>query len=246
MIVPDAPTFFNTLEFKLVPYEGCLAIIENAEQPAYVLPNQDCLYAVNMNKEYIKLLAKFAFLRKPQKTLDDFLRFSNKTLFSLKVEKKYMCPASYNTYRFLSQFLYCLGINNSDDIAYNFAHIIEFDDAYKYRLQDMATECNLINMYNNPRKEIKRLVGVFAERQGWENRGVTEKIMTLVSPLLLLLLIPKVKYSFINSIPYIEKMRYNKYDMYWLAFKGGYNFCGKTREERRKEIKKAPYMYQAV
>ena len=119
-------------------------------------------------------------------------------------------------------------------ISQTTAHILEYDDAYRYRFQDIINEADLSQLQISPRKEIKRLINIYKQRE--ENQVVKDKLEKLITPILYLLLIPKVKKAFIQAIPHIKGIRPDPADLYWMSIRNDYLFGGKTYEERSKDV----------
>jgi len=243
-VIGDEVIFFNTLKFELVPYVGCLVHIENAEYPHKVFPRPEGIHAINMVKSMLRQYTSFpvVFLF-PTKLAKNFIWFFRRCFFSFMVKRQYMCHASYNFYKLLEKILAnYLQEDLAEEVAYSIAHIIEYDDAYRSRLQDMATECNLDNLKRNPRKEISRLFDIMESR---ERPGVFLQTRKYKKLIMLALLLPGVRKAFKLDGIYFKNMQYDKSDWYWVAFKDDYKFGGKTHEERLAEGIKVPFMYSS-
>lgn len=118
--------------------------------------------------------------------------------------------------------------------------MIEYDDAYKVRLQDILTECNYEDLLNNPRKEILRLIEIYKSREfNLKNdvggKEVGSRIINMAKMLTLLLYLPPIKKAFIFALKNInfEWFKYDEWDKYWALPRGDYNTLGKTYQERR-------------
>ncbi len=113
-----------------------------------------------------------------------------------------------------------------------FMCVLEFDNAYRYRAQDLIGEYRL---KEPPRKEIKRLLELLNKRdlpeKGWSTYG---KFKKLITPILWLLLIPKFKRAFKKAIEAVDlnKVRFDNNDRFHFAFWRGYDYEGKTWAER--------------
>jgi hypothetical protein len=113
------------------------------------------------------------------------------------------------------------------------ANIINIDDAYRLRLQDLFLESRP-EYFNNPRKEIKRLLQINADR---DVSGVYKKFKSVVGIISLLLLIPRVRKSFIKSINMVEysKLTPDQIDLFAMCTRHNntYKYLGKTNEDRK-------------
>lgn len=109
------------------------------------------------------------------------------------------------------------------NFKYTFMLILEFDDAYRFRLQDLLGELNKQNLILNPRKELKRLIDLGIQREHWE--GVQGKFKSWKK---LINLIPK---KILNKIVLVlleldmDKVKLDESDMDWAVDKP-YDFGG--------------------
>jgi hypothetical protein len=250
-LTPDQPVTITKLRYELVPMVGALTYVKDATYPRKGIPAEDMIYAINIIKEVLKnslqykLLFVYFFINK-ERVLTSFNNIFEKAMRPYRLNQLYICHSARMAWYFTSTFLQGVGVSQAiaNNVGYNIAHLLELDDAYRYRLQDIATEANEWELALNPRKEIKRLVKILADRQGYNLRGVTVKIMLLVTPLLWLLFIPKYRQAFIKASKYVKDMKYDEADWYWTAFKDNYCFGGKTHKQRIAEGIAIPEMYK--
>ena len=139
---------------------------------------------------------------------------------------------------FIIKFLREYGV--STDIACQFAlaiiTIIEYDSAYRFRIEDILSETTKEKLMTNPIKEFQRLVGILAERDSRTH---------LVAKFQRVAWIFKYVFWFIKK-PFLAalketnlvKMQYDEIDRYQVCHWSGYNFFGETIEERVKKYKK--------
>jgi len=142
--------------------------------------------------------------------------------------------------RFINLFIQELGIKvcefkgaGEKDFGKVVGTMIEYDNAYHWTLEDLASEINPAELYNHPRKEILRIFEIYKQR---EKRQPVEKVGSLVSLITCLLYLPSVRKAFRASLKQIdlEKMKMTPNDRYYTMNYGGYEFEGKTIEERQK------------
>ena len=110
--------------------------------------------------------------------------------------------------------------------------MLEYDNAYHWRMEDIVSETSKAKLLKHPRQELKRLLGIYKQR---EQQGIEFKAETIVKYLNYLLLLPSVKKAFkqaVNSID-VEKMKMQEDDRYYAMNYEGYNFEGKNLEERK-------------
>jgi len=225
----------STTHFELVPYQGLLRYVEGAPYPAKGVPTPNAIFAINQVKTLVKLASKyspFLILVKKETLLKDFNLLFDKLFQPYIIKEEYLCPTAFYTQRFITNFLMNLGLD--PQISQTTAHILEYDDAYRYRFQDIINEADLSQLQISPRKEIKRLINIYKQRE--ENQVVKDKLEKLITPILYLLLIPKVKKAFIQAIPHIKGIRPDPADLYWMSIRNDYLFGGKTYEERSKDV----------
>ncbi len=241
----------STTHFEMMENVGALRHIEGAKYPMKGIPTPDKVQGVNIIKtllrEFVKYSPLFIFVNK-NKLFASFNILTNRILKSTVVEHiavphKYLCATSHGVYSIIANFLVNVGVNEeiAENTAYNIAHIFEHDDAWRYRLQDMATECDINAITDNPTKEIKRLLKIYRVRQNMQYNPkfasfLTDKIELLIKPLYILFLIPKFKNAFVQTAYFIKTMEYDDSDWYWVCLRDDYNYGGKTIEERSKGI----------
>lgn len=115
-----------------------------------------------------------------------------------------------------------------------FATMIEWDDAYRYRLEDLFSETTKELLIQNPRKEIGKLM--LLARQRDPNPLTSDKFVNIGRLLSTLLLHPKIKKAFIQAIQAIDvtKLQFDDADRYHVMPKSRYSFFGEADEVRFK------------
>lgn len=121
--------------------------------------------------------------------------------------------------------------------------ILEYDNAYYWRMEDIFSETSKELLLKNPRKELSRLLKIYQLR---EKQHIEFKAEQIIRVLRFLLLIPSVKKAFKKAVESvdIEKMKTTNYkadkdelainDLYFQMIYQGYEFKGKPLEERMK------------
>ena len=108
--------------------------------------------------------------------------------------------------------------------------ILEFDDAYRYFLQDLLGEMNRQAFLINPSKESKRLFDIAIQR----GEGTSEKFAKFGKIIPLLLYFPRVKRimrKFFSEID-MEKLYLDEGDWYYCLTWNGWNFGGRSLSDR--------------
>ena len=155
---------------------------------------------------------------------------------------KYYSEFAKSLWDFIYLFLKRIGIESETAFraGMQVTTMVEYDDAYKVRLQDVLSECNLEVLLSNPRKEILRAIEIYKSREfNLKNdvggKEVGSRIINMAKMLTLLLYLPPIKKAFIFALKNInfEWFKYDKWDWYWCLPRADYNCLGKTFEERK-------------
>lgn len=196
------------------------------------------------NKNLLVSLWPIIFLPWKRKVsiLNDFLESQNRLAYNT-LQPDFYQPERYGspareTAKLVSNFLTNLGADtdNTQFFGKVMGHIIEFDSAYRYRLLDLMAETSP-ELLKNPSKEIKRLLGIYLERDSRESLG---KRFRLISGFLSIVFrIPKIQKAFIKATQASEftNLQMTPADMYHVLtdngkYEGGYDWGGKSKQER--------------
>lgn len=125
-------------------------------------------------------------------------------------------------------------ISKDDTIGFGIIKIIsmilEFDDAYRYRIQDMMSLVNKDDMIRNPGKEMKRVMLIAADR----GQGTAEKFRSFAKAVPWLFRIRFIKHiiqEFFKEVS-LEKLTLDTFDFYRVLPWGGYDWGGIPSAER--------------
>jgi hypothetical protein len=174
------------------------------------------------------------------KELERFIESFNKQAFRIAVagdepyflKEKHMTPCSRELQFSIFTFLVELGIKEqtADRFSEIFSHILEYDNAYRYRFMDIMGETTKEDLKSS-HKAIRGLIEVIKQR---ENNQCGDKYMRIAKLLHLALYIPKIKRAFLKTIEQtdITNLQPQEADLYWMCSKNSYPFMGKTDEER--------------
>lgn len=243
-LLPDEPSFFNTLYLELTD-KGGIGYVDGATYPRKCYPEEKSVYAINIIKELLKQSLKHPYLIfNKNRILTSFNQVFTRTMGNYRVHPKAFCPTARQMSLIITIFLIELGVKEeiAQQTAYCLAHLFEYDDAYRYRLQDMATECNIWQLRENPRKELLRLMKLW---RGRDLEGVTVKMEAFIKPLLYLLWYPPIKRAVRKVSFYVKQMAFDEADLYWASLKNDYKFGGIPHEERIKTMQ-IPQAYTFV
>lgn len=142
--------------------------------------------------------------------------------------------------KFIRLLLVYLGFSEENAINWSKTGmlILEFDNAYRYRLQDLIALIDFVWLKANPAKELKRIIEIYLSReilyQDNMEWGAREKVLKLANFLKILFWLPKFKTTFLRAFGEIdlEKIKFDDNDRYHTSFWRGYNYEGKDMETR--------------
>lgn len=153
----------------------------------------------------------------------------------LFIVPKYMTPPAYEIEIALKDFLTQIGINKeiAENFSVIFAHFIEYDNAYRLRIQDILSETSKEFIINDPMLEVDRLFLIMRDR---DLPGMYNKIRKFKYIFESLLIFPKYKKAFIDTIANmnLESMKYTEADRYWASKRTDYKSFGMELEDRLK------------
>ena len=237
------------------PFIGSLIFIEGAEYPKKGFPTPEAVWAANQAKVVITegmkviytpaFIIGFLFTWNKIKLIEKILVSYNLIAFrSLKpylYKEIYMMPTCYTLNNLVLIFLTKIGIDQkiASDFSYLLAHIFEYDDAYRYRLQDIVSETTSDRLKHVSQMEIKRLMEIYLLRE--TGNSVQPRVKRIVNIITWALYIPKIKKAFQSMCDFpIERMALDEADRYWIGMRNDYNFEGLDYETRVSKLKKVP------
>lgn len=209
-----------------------------ATYPEKGWPTIEGLYALGQVKmilrEFLKLcksplIGLGVLLYDRNKLMNQFILIYDK-IYEIHVKKiEFLCPTAVATYQFLANFLIETGCDKevSEQFAFRMAQIPDMDDAYRYLQQDLATE---FKSTDNPKKEIERIYQIYIQRE--KRLFVAPKVKLPFQLLKMLLLFPKYKKAFIKYQHFIQNMKYDEGDWYWVCMRSEYEYGGIPYEKR--------------
>jgi len=182
------------------------------------------------------LLVPFKYkIRLIEKQLLHFSRFALYVLRPHLLQKIFYNNCSREVWDFTERFLTQLGV--SKDIAHNTGEIIatllEYDDAYRYRFEDMMTETNP-KALQNPRKELTKLIRLFHERDNISEVSAGGKFIALAKILSFILLVPRVKKAFLYAVNQssFQNLQLDDIDRFYCINRIDYKYFGYEITER--------------
>jgi hypothetical protein len=209
----------------------------------------EVMFAINQVKRIIVESSKFPllFLHSKQKLLDSFNDISTKIIGNYihygfidgKRHYDFLTEISQEINEIIYIFMINIGfsVNSARSFSDIISNLVEYDDAYRFRLLDMFSCTYKEEMYFYPRRTIKYIIKKVIQR---DNPGVSIKFKRISWLLRIALLIPKINKSFKIAIKdsNFKKLQIDDVDFYWMCMREDYKYKGFTNDQR-KEIMKA-------
>lgn len=245
MSTPTTDLYFCK-DIKAVPDEGTLAFYDGALYPARGVPIEPMFSAVYSIKRVLRESFKFPllFLYNKKKLVRSFIEIAKVTVDPARSEGYILCTASKKIKEITFFFLVEIGIDVNDARTFSqyIAEIFENDNAYRYRVQDLATEVVIKDLIRSPITEINRVFNIYKTRE--DNSVIVSKFRLFVIVISAFLLIPKYRRAFKNSFTTsFNGLVYDRQDWYWVCQRGDYLYGGLTKEQRLKEFDIYPKLY---
>lgn len=236
-------SFVYLMKYAVIPDEGGVYLYsETAKYPEKGWPFREAVLANDTIKRVVVNAIKFLVsipknIFRPSKilrsALELFTDYSNLVFTRWEI---YWKPLRYCT---AVREIYRVGMlmAGEDDVYIRLVKAIcmflEFDNAYRYRFQDLMGEINIESLKKNPKKECIRLLKLYRERD-LSQKAETEKPAIFLKFLPYAFMIKDIRNAFINffSQTDITLLKFDEMDWYRVLVWGDYNFGGKTVEER--------------
>ena len=249
--VVDEPQYIPQLEKIMSPPEGGIyAYHKGYAFPEKGWPYPEAISAVNSVKRYligyVRFIAKnpiiivsMLFFRTQMAIFEEFCKFGKMVLKPHMLKDRYYMDFSKQIYKFVHDFMGEIGFTRPDRtywIGYTFAWIVqtilEYDRAYRYRIEDIFSETNVDRLLKSPIREIHRLMDIFKSREPKEH--LQEKFLSIAKILSYALLIPKYRRAFRKALSGIEfkHLQFDDADRYHVLPLHGYLFMGIQPETR--------------
>ena len=231
---------FNHAEYPATG--GIFCYFTGMKYPKKCFPFPEALSAVNTVKRITRLILAMgwpAFIWRPGKVLDNYIRMADWELRPFYLKDQYYCRLVRELRRMIENFWRYIFAHEAESVRYARSHglakvigtMIEYDNGYRYIIEDIFSEAKFTELYNHPRREIKLLLEVLKKRA---EPAVYEKIALAVKILLLALWLPKVKRAIQVALwmSHFEWLQMDEADRYHTMMIGGYNYGGIPLEER--------------
>lgn len=250
----EGQVFYITDHIDFYSIGGIRQYIKGAQYPQKGLASPEILASLNIAKRVfvglIKLSQKWVFLpsllligviphfmrvRAIQGILEVFNSISGRILEDVYLKTEHMLESSKEIYFLTHNFLYAYGISEieSTRTARVIGAFIEFDNAYRYRLQDLFHSTTKEKMISKPVKEVNRLIKLSKER---DSEGVSEKFVGVLRILSIFLLLPSFRKAFKTAIESssFHNLQFDESDIYYISMRNDYDYLGEDVEVRSK------------
>jgi hypothetical protein len=204
-----------------VYYKGCL-------YPQKGFPFPRAAWSMNIVKMSFMTLLKslplgMLFKSSRNNIISSFCRHSDWVFEGVMLDDDYWQRCARGVKQFCDSFFTSLGFDLRLGLAAR--AIVEYDDAYKYRLQDLMNETEKSDMLKDPRKELKKIIELIMER----DKEVPDKLIRFVKMFRWILLVPKIKRAFRDAVEATDwsLLQMDEADRYYCLNRMGYNFFGR-------------------
>lgn len=242
-------------KMELVENFGMCITYKNVPYVKKGFPTPEALYAINQVKklilEFLKLCKNPFFLigilfTDKNKLLQSFNVVFDKIFGNQAIKEQFMCRSAFYLAKFVHSATKRLGVDESTakQFSLNIAQIIEYDDAYRYRFQDLMKELDVGKIKISPRKELQRIFEILLTRSSKDDGSGRTKIVYLVAFLKIYVIFFK---KTIEEIEIIKNCQPDSHDTYWMCLRNdGYNYFGLSVEERHKLYTERPEAYEVM
>lgn len=244
----DAISWENEAEF----------IIKDAKFPLRSYVDPEILWALNIVKsnfiESVKIASIFPIIigviiasfstNKINIILQSFNRQSWRVFSPYILKDKHLTRAVRELQLSIFTFLIEMGIGetNADQFASLFAHIIQYDGAYRLRVADIFNEIDSERLYSAPGREIDRITSIIKDR---DTLPVFLKVSKILKLIKYALFIPKIRKAFRKAVSNTNftNLRMEECDRYWVCMRKDYKFLGLSYDERQEYAKKRGWTF---
>lgn len=249
-VVPKKSVMFRFDHIEYPESGGQLVWFKDVPFPSKGHPFPEAIYAVNAGKRITIRLAKFlanrdlffvfvalAFSKKRaiiSRAIDTYRDGMMLILTPYLMAERYMSPFGRELRSFINAFLWKLNIPDPDRFSEIFVNLIDYDNAYRFRVQDAMSEMTYDEFYNDPINALKKVMKIIVEREPSTGVDNLKKFNDIIRPIRILLHIPKVKKAFRHALRMstFANFQADEGDKYHMLLWADYNFMGKTIEER--------------
>jgi len=188
-----------------------------------------------MSFVFLRIIAKDFLM----KVCETYVDISHRTIHPYLLPEKDYVTSVKEIYRALGVAIAKVKNERLRNILYKirdiFCMALNFDTAYKFRVQDILPKIDIVKLLDNLNKEIKRVCDIFIKRENAEGMKIRWK--KLVRMLILFLMVsPTAKRLLMDFFLEVDlsKIKLDEADWYYCLKRHQYNFKGFSLEERLK------------
>jgi hypothetical protein len=242
-VASEGQVFYLTEKVE-VNDNGIFQWLKGAEYPQKGMPQAEAIFAVNVAKrlfihslrfasELWYILPIFITKRSLEGKIGAFNEISIKIISPYILIPQLLTSLARELGKFCTTFLLKIGIseNTSIDFGKIIATMFEYDNAYRFRVQDLFTASSKEQIQSDPYKEICRLLDLAQQR---DDAGVHKKFRYIKPILWIAFKVPRIRKSFIKTFDVIDfsKLQFDEIDNYWIGMRTDYDFYGLEPQER--------------
>lgn len=229
-------TFFTV---GRITYDGGIKQwLNGASFPSRGYCSPEAMFAACQVKRLIVVSTKVIIIGKPSKLLDVFVDWSWKIMSPHIIKYEYLTPVAQELNDITYNFLIQMGFNEIVALRFAkiFSHLIELDNAYRLRVEDMFDLVYKYELAKRPIRTIRYMIRKLSERDSPDVAIKFKRISWLIT---LALLIPKVRRSFRFAIEdsNFEKLQVDDTEFYWMCMREDYKFGGFSNKQRKNILK---------
>jgi hypothetical protein len=225
---------------------GIEVVIDGANFISRGYAEQEAIFANNIVKRLIiKGLPLLNMFRSTEVIIENFTDIAWKVMSPYILKYDYLSPFSKELHNLTLNFINAMGIEGK--VASRFtkiiAHLFEYDNAYRLRLEDLFNETNPEELTKNTRKEIARLLEINRVREVRHKDNVSSKFKLVANLIGLVIYLPKINKAFKKALLECDykKLCVDNIELYWMCHRTDYDFLGKTYEDRVTMLEQSGY-----
>lgn len=268
-VLKENPKGFLVKRIEINEVKGIFVYYEDCPYPRRGFPFPEAVASINIVKriimDYTRLLSSKEMIlswiliilsKRRIERIETMLSIFERSCYPIVkdyiVKPNLMTPLASELQGIIYGFLAYSGISSriAKQIAYIFGEIFEYDNAYRFRVQDIFSESSKELLTKDPIKEIRRLLKIYMSREGDRvklhrikgKRYVSDKFREIAILISIMLLVPTIRKAFIKAIANsdFDRLKLDEIDKFWCKNREDYNFQGLSYEERMKDYKTIP------
>lgn len=225
--------------FRLPEKGGIEADYVGRPKPYKGLVYPEAVEANNRIKRFIVFFIKMLVPRRNwlETALTQFHRMCEYQYHPHYLHGRYYNDCCREMMGFVFRLLRRLGF--SFDLSYelgrDIATLLEYENGYLFRVEDLFTETSKEMLYDNPREAIKGLAYIYSKREQYKGEGIETTFKASFKLIRFLLLIPKFKKAFRFALAGsdFKNFQLDETSKYWADRFDAYDFSGEPYKIRQ-------------